>query len=435
MQIQMQKVLLKNEQQTETETRKNAFFGVPTGRAVLTGFGNVETEIRVREIFSAKLALKRTTLNGYSYGLARFCHDRNIEPFAFDSVGLEQIEESTEQFIRAYQDVLAPKYLNVIYNAVKSWCFCTKMIKSRKLFREIKFDKSSRKIDAISETSLETVHIKQMIQISDLDTKILIGLYGFDGLRPALIPQLTVGDFAPNDYTIQNGKIHFVNKNPFLFVKKEYEGNKAHITFFVIVHSKITELLETALNSGEAPVTTKTSLMRKYNSSDAIYQKIVSLFTSIGFSGRPYLLRSFADKVLDRNLASGEKRDEDLKEFMLGHKGKISAIYQLKALSAEDSLAYRKMYDNVDKWISEQIFGSASPENLVRSKAQAEIAERFGCEPEKLKAMLEALTLGTMSAQEYDAQLTTAINTAQQKSLESKFEALFKAYTETHRAQ
>jgi len=307
------------------------------------------------------------------------------------------------------------------------------MIKSRKLFREIKFDKSSRKIDAISETSLETVHIKQMIQISDLDTKILLGFYAFAGLRPALIPQLTVGDFAPNDYTIQNGKIHFLNKNPFLFVNKNYEGNKAHITFFVMLHSKITELLETELNSGE-PVTAKTPLMRKYNSSDAIYQKIVSLFASVGFSGRPYLLRSFADKVLDRNLASGEKRDEDLKEFMLGHKGKISAIYQLKALSTEDSTAYRKMYDNVDKWISEQIFGSASPETLVRSRAQAEIAERFGCEPEKLKAMLEALTLGTMTAAQYDSELSTAINAAQARNLESKFEALFKAYTTTHKA-
>jgi len=418
----------------QTETHQNAFFGVPTTHAILTGFGNVETEIRVREIFSAKLALKRTTLNGYSYGLARFCHDRNIEPFAFDSVGLEQIEESTEQFIRAYQDVLAPKYLNVIYNAVKSWCFCTRMIKSRKLFREIKFDKSSRKIDAISETSLETVHIRSMIQISDLDTKILIGLYGFCGLRPALIPQLTIGDFAPSDYTLQNGKIHFTAKNPFLFVNKNYEGNKAHITFFVIVHSKITELLETELNSSDTPATAKTPLMRKYNSSDAIYQKIVSLFASIGFSGRPYLLRSFADKVLDRNLASGEKRDEDLKEFMLGHKGKISAIYQLKALSTEDAQQYRRMYENVDSWISENVFGSASPEGLTRAKAQAEIAERFGCPPEQLKTMLEALTLGKMTTAQYDTELTSAMNAAQERQLAVKFEMLFKQYMSAHAA-
>jgi hypothetical protein len=419
----------------QTETHKNAFFGVPTTHAILTGFGNVETEIRVRETFKTRLSLKRNTLNGYAYALARFCNDRNIKPSDFAKIGLETIEEQTEFFIRAYQEVLAPKYLNVIYNAVKSWCFCTKMIKSRKLFREIKFDKSSRKIDAISETSLETVHIKQMIQISDLDTKILIGLYGFAGLRPALIPQLTIGDFAPQDYQIQNGKIHFTAKNPFLFVNKNYEGNKAHITFFVMLHSKITELLETALNSGDT-VTAKTPLMRKYNSSDAIYQKIVSLFASVGFSGRPYLLRSFADKVLDRHLVSSEagteKRDEDLKEFCMGHKGKISAIYQLKALSSEDAAQYRKMYDNVDKWISQKVFDVVSEEDYTRAKAQAEIAEKFGVNAEQLKQMLDALGVGKMTAAQYDTELTSAMNAAQERQLSSKFETLFKQYTATH---
>ncbi|MCJ7430048.1 hypothetical protein MUO83_02375 [Candidatus Bathyarchaeota archaeon] len=434
MQRQIQKVLLKNEQQTETETRKNAFFGVPTTHAILTGFGNVETEIRVRETFKTRLSLKRTTLNSYSFGLARFCHDRNIEPFDFEKVGLEQIEEATEQFIRMYQASLAPKYLNVIFNSVKSWCFCTKLIKSRKLFREIKFDKTSRKFDAITETSLETAHIKKMIEIGDIDEKILIGFYAFAGLRPALLSQLTVGDFAPSDYVLQNGKIHFTAKNPFLFVPKEYEGNKAHVKFFVILHSKITELLETTLNNAET-VTAKTPLMRKYNSADSVYQKIVAMFAAVGFQGRPYLLRSFADKVLDRNLACGEKRDEDLKEFMLGHKGKISMLYQFKSLTAEDCVTYRKMFDNVDKWISQNIFGMIGDEDLSKAKAQAEIAEKFGVNAEQLKAMLEALRIGKMTATQYDSELTAAIAQAQQKTLESKFETLFKAYMEKHAQQ
>jgi len=400
----------------------------------LTSFKNPELETKIREMFKAKLSLKRRTLDMYAYSLARFCNTQNVAPFDFETVGLETVEESTEAFIRANQETLSPKYLNVIYNAVKSWCFCTKMIKSRKLFREIKFDKSSRKVDAISEISLETSHIKQMIQISDLDTKILIGLYGFCGLRPALIPQLTVSDFAPQDYQIQNGKIHFTAKNPFLFVKKQYEGNKAHITFFVMLQSKIAELLETALNSGE-PVTAKTPLMRKYNSQDAIYQKIVSLFAEVGFSGRPYLMRSYADKLLDRNLANGEKRDEDLKEFMLGHKGKISAIYQLKALSAEDAKQYRRMFENVDSWICENIFGSATPESLTRAKAQAELAQQFGVNAEQLKQMIDALTQDKITQANFDSDLTKLIETAQQRSLETKFETLFKKYVTERRAE
>jgi integrase len=398
----------------------------------LTSFGNSELEAKIRETFKARLGAKRKTVEMYALTLARFCKSENVEPFDFETLGLETIEDKCENFIRQNQDRLSPKYLNVIFNAVKSWCFCTKLIKSRKLFREIKFDKSSRKFDAINEVSLETSHIKQMIQTSDMDTKILVGLYAFAGLRPALIPQLTVGDFAVNDYTLQNGKIEFQNKNPFLYVNKNYEGNKAHITFFVILHSKITELLETALNSNSEPVTAKTPLMRKYNSSDAIYQKIVSLFASVGFVGRPYLLRSFADKVLDRNLASGEKRDEDLKEFMLGHKGKISAVYQLKALSTEDAVQYRKMYDNVDKWICENIFGTATTEGLVRAKAQSELALKFGADPTQTKQLVDALTVGEMTIEQYDRDLTKAIEQAQTKSLEAKFEMLFSKYVAAH---
>jgi len=398
----------------------------------LTSFGNSELETKIRETFKARLGAKRKTVEMYALTLARFCKSENVEPFDFETLGLETIEDKCENFIRQNQDRLSPKYLNVIFNAVKSWCFCTKLIKSRKLFREIKFDKSSRKFDAINEVSLETSHIKQMIQTSDMDTKILVGLYAFAGLRPALIPQLTVGDFAVNDYTLQNGKIEFQNKNPFLYVNKNYEGNKAHITFFVMLHSKITELLETALNSNTEPVTTKTQLMRMYNSQDAIYQKIVALFAEVGFSGRPYLLRSFADKVLDRHLMSSEsgqeKRDEDLKEFMLGHKGKISAIYQLKALSTEDAIQYRKMYDNVDKWLCEKVFGMASED----AQAQARIAQKFGVDPERLETMLETLQSGKMTMQTFDEQLTTAINAAQQKTLETRFDALFKQYVATH---
>jgi len=404
--------------------------------ANMTCFKTPELETKIRETFKARLGAKRKTVEMYALTLARFCKSENVEPFDFETLGLETIEDKCENFIRQNQDRLSPKYLNVIFNAVKSWCFCTKLIKSRKLFREIKFDKASRKVDAISESALETHLVKQMIQISDLDTKILIGLYGFDGLRPALIPQLCVGDFAPTDYTIQNGKIHFTTKNPFLYVKKEYEGNKAHITFFVIVHSKIAEMLETALNSGETPVTPKTALMRQYNSEDSIYQKVKALYAQIGFSGRPYLLRSFADVVLDRHLVSSEagteKRDEDLKEFMLGHKGKISAIYQLKALTHDDSVQYRKMYDNVDKWICQKVFDVAGEDEYNNAKAQAQIAQKFGADPERLEQMLEALGTGKTTMQTFDGELATVINAAQQKTLESKFETLFKQYVTKH---
>ena len=420
------------------EPRKAAFFGVPT-HTLLTGFASPELETKIREMFKTRLNLKRTSLNGYTFALARFCNSQKIEPFDFAKVGLERVEEAVEQFIRNYQNELSPKYLNTIYCAVKSWCFCTRMIKSRKLFREVKFDKSSRKVDAITELSLETSHIKKLVEMADIDGKILIGLYGFAGLRPVLIPRLTVGDFAANDYTLQNGKIHFVSKNPFLFVRKELEGNKAHIKFFTILPSKVAELLETVLNSADEPVTLKTPLLRKHGSAPAIYQKVVQMFAKIGFVGRPYLLRSYADKLLDRNLAcseaSGEKRDTDLKEFMMGHKGTIAAVYQFRALSEEDAKQYRKMFESVDKWLNVNVFGIAAEDDYNRAKMQCEVAVKFGASQERMTEMLALLNVGKMTMQAFDAELSAAIDMAQKRNLENRFDALFKAYQATHAPQ
>jgi hypothetical protein len=140
--------------------------------------------------------------------------------------------------------------------------------------------------------------------------------------------------------------------------------------------------------------------------------------------------------VLDRHLVSSEagteKRDEDLKEFMLGHKGKISAIYQLKALTHDDSVQYRKMYDNVDKWICQKVFDVAGEDEYNNAKAQAQIAQKFGADPERLEQMLEALGTGKTTMQTFDGELATVINAAQQKTLESKFETLFKQYVTKH---
>jgi hypothetical protein len=93
------------------------------------------------------------------------------------------------------------------------------------------------------------------------------------------------------------------------------------------------------------------------------------------------------------------------------------------------------MYENVDSWICENVFDSATPESLVRAKSQAEIAEKFGVNAEQLKQMLEALGVGKMTTAQYDSELSKAIETAQAHNLETKFDALFKAYTEKHRAQ
>jgi len=133
--------------------------------------------------------------------------------------------------------------------------------------------------------------------------------------------------------------------------------------------------------------------------------------------------------------ASGEKRDTDLKEFMMGHKGTIAAVYQFKALSEEDARQYRKMFESVDKWLNVNVFGMAAEDDYDRAKMQCEVAVKFGASQERMTEMLALLNVGKMTMQAFDAELSAAIDMAQKRNLENRFDALFKAYQATHAPQ
>ena len=286
------------------------------------------------------MSLRPATLNVYSKALKKFCEAVEIDPLELPKRQLEDIEDMTERFIISNQGKVSPKYLNIIYNAVKTWCYVHKLLKNRKTFREIKFDKSSRKVDALTERPLEPHHVKTAFQISDANEKVLLGLYGIAGIRPKLIPQLTIEQIHPDHYVIERGQLKFTVKNPFVFIPKEWQGNKACITFFVKLHSQVARLIEQTVNMDNETVTAKTALTSKYRADVNINRKVKKIYAKIGFKGRPYLLRTFADRILDKTIG-----DEDLKEFMMGHKGKISAIYQFKQLTKDDIAEYTKHYE------------------------------------------------------------------------------------------
>lgn len=364
-------------------------------------YNTTRTQVEIE--LKKRVVLKPKSLSTYSQRLMQFCKKYNVEPFNFPTIGLEEIEQLTETHILNNVNKIAPKSLNVTLNAIKAWCFTLRMLKNRKLFREIKFDKQSRKTDAMTEKPLETEHISKLMQISDAFEQAELGLCGLCGLRPALVPQVKVKDLHPDDYTIENGKLHFKTENPFLYVSKDYEGNKAHVTFFVIIPSKITQQLEYCINSAYETVTAQSQLVPKYAESEqTVYQKNKELFAKIGFVGRPYLLRTYADRLLDKNI-----QDEDLKEFMLGHKGKISMIYQMKALTHEDKTEYLKQYRIVDRWINEKIFGLVSNEELSTASAMATFAESIGVSKDRIAAIYDLLTKSKLRLEDYEKQLKT----------------------------
>lgn len=358
-------------------------------------------------------------IRGYTSSLLLFCKYSKIEPYNFEKLGIDKIEELTEAFIFQNINNYAPKYLNIIYNAVKTWCYVLGMIKNRKMFKEIKFDKKSRKTDAMTERPLETTHVTQIMKVCDVYEKVLIGLYGLCGIRPSLIRQLKVSDFHPEDYTIQDGKIHFNTETPFLFVNRSYEGNKARITFFVILPSKLKELLEFTLNAND-PVTPKTQLLSKDRSKTSMYMKVTAIFKQIEFDGRPYLLRTYTDRLLDKTMV-----DKDLKELMLGHKGKISAVYQFKQLTQEDRKDYTKQYEPCDTWINENIFGIPSSQEVSQADAIARVAVGIGVDADIIAKLKDAFNTGKLEMQQFERKIIDATNTTLDQRMQTRFEEMY----------
>lgn len=390
------------------------------------------TVTQIKMAINKRMSLRPNSVKSYAEVVAKFCAENEIGT-DWTEIGLAKIEELTEEYImkhtRAWydedgkqQEPYAPKYLNLILNGVKTWCYVQRLIKSRKTFAEIKFDKSSRKTDAVTERALEPEHLKQMMQISNAHQKVTLALYGIAGLRPLLQPQLTVAQIHPDHYTLKNGKLQFTVKNPFVFIPKEWQGNKANITFFIILHSQLTELIEYTVNTDNPTVTPTTPLIGLYQSDQTIYKAIKAIFTRVGFNGRPYLLRVFADRTLDKTIM-----DEDLKEHMLGHKGKISAIYQFKQLTAEDIRDYTQQYQKVEQWVNEHVFGTVSSEQLTAAKQMATMAQGLGFNQTEIEAMLTALQKGKMTFTSYQNALTEGIKKAQEKKLETNFNTMFEA--------
>lgn len=362
---------------------------------------NKDLETRIIAQLKTRLRKRDLTLSTYAVRLRTFCEACQIDPFDFPKIGLKAIENLTEQFINDHIQTVAPKALNVTYCAVKAWCFATGVIENRKLFREIDFDKSSRKTDAITEQPLEPAIVKKLFEVCDVDEKILLGLYGLNGLRPALMPKAVIGWIFPQHYKIEQNTFKFTVKNPFMYIPKNIEGNKASgITFFTILHSKIAEFIEYGVNlhNEAGTIDRNTPLLSKYQTRKDIWKKVHKLFSEVGFDGRPYLLRSFADYVYD---SAGLKResgmpDEDFKEQLMQHKGVISAVYQGKGLPQTVIDMYTQMFQSVEKWINENVFGVVSQTQISAAQQLGLFARNLGVNENQIEIMLKALENGSM---------------------------------------
>ena len=110
-----------------------------------------------------RYGLKRTSVKTYSNSIKSFCNNTSIKIEELLTRDIENIEELTETYIRNNEGILSPKFLNIVYSAIKTWLHCNKRIKGRKHFREIKFDKSSTVENHLLAKALETRDVQKML--------------------------------------------------------------------------------------------------------------------------------------------------------------------------------------------------------------------------------------------------------------------------------
>ena len=371
-----------------------------------------------------RYGLTKSSSKVYTVSILKLCNTMNTTPEQLLEWDLERVENLTEDFILDHRKILAPRYLNVIYNAVKTWLFVNRKIKSRKLFKEIKFDKSSLKVSALLTESITTTDMKKMLQLANGEESVVIGFYGLMGLRPSLISQLKVKHIHKRSKTIKDKGIQL--KRPCLVIVPSKDGNndwvkgnKAHIDFMVFVPSRITELTE--LNLNKIPITDETKLTCVDSNRDVRYiiKKYLKMINKEHLS--PYRLRNYADYVLDKNIA-----DKDLKEQLMGHKGTISAVYQFRGLSPEKEDEFRKEYMKVDRWIDENIYGALSETDRKIAIAQSTLAETLGVPKEKVAEILNLLDEGKITLEQFNKTIAIQIQQSYREQIKDEIKKLIK---------
>jgi integrase len=356
--------------------------------------------------------------------LRKFCKEYDLTPELLVKLPLSTIEDLTEEYIHAKKHIIAPKQLNVIYCAIKSWCLYNRKIKSYAQFRQIKFDKSSRKTR--DKAMITKDILRKMLNCANgLREKVILALYGIHGLRPSLIPQLKIEDIYAKDIEI-TGKGVKLDRNAWITVKREYKGNKGNIDFPIILTSETSAWLEQFLNlrmrNGEE-MTPKTLLVNAH-SEDNVYRIVRKAFKAVGFEGRKYLLRHFAYKQL--KLAC---EDYDLREWLMGHKGKISAIYDHEHyLTHEEITQYKRMINEkplliygLNETTSEKV------ETLIKfARAITEISDS------EIQALRNALKDGNLTIEQFETKIQQLVKEAMNKQIETRFEQLFIKYANKH---
>lgn len=306
-----------------------------------------------------------SSANTYLSAIIRYCSHVGITPQQLADISLEAIEKQTEAYIFEHQGQLSPSFLNITYSAMKKFCLWQNKIKNFAQFKQIDFDKSSRVVH--ERAFLTPAQFRKLFDHADIREKCVLALYGVHGLRPALIPQLKIEDIMGWQNCITNNQIE-LSEYMWLMIKSDYRGNKARIQFPAILTNETADWISQHLNSrardGEK-LGGKTQLVH-IPTKTAVSEIVRKVYKQIGFNGRPYLLRHYANKLMKKAYD-----DAELKEWCMGHKGSISAVYDHEHYLTEEEIADYNSTVHMDKMYVYQSGNTRIPK-LQEAVAQQE---------------------------------------------------------------
>lgn len=273
----------------------------------------------------------KSTRRRYRDAVKKFAKYADATIQSLKDMPLEQIERKMTEFIHSHKGTLAPKYLNLIYCAVKDYCRYFGLIKSTLQFKQIKFDKASRSTrDA---RMLKDTQFKALFDHANIKEKSVISLFGIHGLRESLIPQLTLANVLETDINLETLEL---KDKTWIWVWKEYVGNKGNVDFPVVLTKETADWISKHLSDrrrkGER-ITLKSKLVN-VKDYEAVQHIVNKLYAKVGFDGRPYLLRHYADRLLRKACS-----DDRFKEWMMGHKGGVPEIYHHGHVLSDDEIA------------------------------------------------------------------------------------------------
>jgi hypothetical protein len=260
--------------------------------------------------------------------------------------------------------------------------------------------------------------VKKLFDNADLKEKIVIALYGINGLRPSLIPRILIEDIYPPDIEMEDGSVELAEKT-WIWVKREYRGNKARIDFPIITSAEesawIEEYLNRRIREGES-LTSKSQIVlvkTKY----AVGYIVKKIFGFVGFEGRNYLLRHYAYKNLKRAC-----EDYDLREWLMGHKGKASATYDHEHyLTNEEINEYKAMVDTQALHVYSL---RSSQEEVIETRIQT-LKALVDLESSQINKIRRELTSGRINIEQFNERLTQLAQDTMNRQIENKFEQMF----------